>query len=310
MQWADVLVNGGVVNTSARDTASGDISIQAKTITITNGSRLFAETAGAGNAGDIYLIASESIEVSNQSTLQSIVRAGGVGDGGVVFLRATGTVSILNGSRLFSVIDQGGSGKFGTNDFAGNVFDAVLGRAGKPIVGSVFIDAGSILLANGSVLSASTAGSGNAGAVLALAQDSITITNGSGIGSIVLPTANGSAGGVILAARSILIDGASGLTTSTFGNGDAGLILAIADRITIDGSRSGIFSAVAPAVSQTAGAIVIGANSLVLQNGAKISVDNAGSGSAGDIFITGLGVYLDQGAQISAITKSGQRRQH
>ena len=307
MQRADVLVNGGIINTSARDTASGDISIQAKTITITNGSRLFAETAGAGNAGDIYLIASESIEISNQSTLQSIVRKGGVGDGGVVFLRAPETVSILNGSGLFSVIDEGGSGKFGSNDFAGNVFDAVLERAGKPIVGSVFIDAGSILLSNGSVLSASTAGNGNAGAVLAVAKDSITITNGSGIGSIVLPTANGSAGGVILAASSILIDGASRLTTSTLGNGDAGLILAIArDLITIDGNRSGIFSTVAPGVSQTAGAIVIGSNSLVLQNGAKISVDNAGSGSAGDIFITGLGVYLDRGAQISAITKSGQ----
>ncbi len=307
MQRADVLINGGVINTSARDTPSGDISIQAKTITVTNESRLFAETAGAGDAGDIYLVASDSIEVSNQSTLQSVVRAGGVGDGGVVFLRAPGTVSILNGSGLFSVIDQGGSGKFGSNDFAGNVFDAVLGRAGKPIVGSVFVDAGSLLLSNGSVLNASTAGNGNAGAVLALAQDSITITNGSAIGSIVYDTATGSAGGVILAANSILIDRASALTTSTFGNGDAGLILAVArDRITIDGNSSGIFSAVASGVSQTAGAIVIGSNSLVLQNGARISVDNAGSGSAGDIFITSLVVYLNQGAQISAITKSGQ----
>ncbi len=307
VQRADVLIDGGVINTSARDTESGDIYIQAKNITVTNESNLFAETAGAGNAGDIYLSASDSIEVSNQSTLQSIVREGGVGDGGVVFLQAPGTVSILNGSGLFSVIDQGGSGKFGSNDFAGNVFDAVLGRAGKPIVGSVFIDAGSILLSNGSVLNASTLGNGNAGAVVALAQDSITITNGSAIGSIVRPTANGSAGGVILAASSILIDASSGLTTSTFGNGDAGLILAVAsDRITIDGSRSGIFSAVAPGLDQAAGGIVIVAKSLVLQNGARISVDNAGSGSAGDIFITGLGVYLDRGARISAITKSGQ----
>ncbi|MEX0271684.1 filamentous hemagglutinin N-terminal domain-containing protein [Leptolyngbyaceae cyanobacterium UHCC 1019] len=307
MQRADVLINSGIISTSARDTESGDISIQAKTITVTNSSRLFAETAGAGNAGDIYLFASDSIEVSNQSTLQSIVRSGGVGDGGVVFLRAPGTVSILNGSGLFSVIDEGGSGKFGANGFAGNVFDAVLGRAGKPIVGSVFIAAGSILLSNGSVLNASTAGSGNAGAVLAVAQDSITITNGSAIGSIVLPTANGSAGGVILGASSILIDASSSLTTSTFGNGDAGLILAIAsDRITIDGNRSGIFSAVAPGIDQAAGGIVIGAKVLELQNGARISVDNAGSGTAGDIFITGLGVYLNRGARISAITKSGQ----
>ncbi|PZV18369.1 MAG: hypothetical protein DCF22_01950 [Leptolyngbya sp.] len=304
----EVLINSGIINTSARDTASGDISIQAKTITVTNGSRLFAETAGAGNAGDIYLIASDSIEINNQSTLQSIVRSGGVGDGGVVFLQAPGTVSILNGSGLFSVIDEGGSGKFGTNDFAGNVFDAVLGKAGKPIVGSVFIDAGSILLANGSVLNASTAGNGNAGAVLAVAQDSITITNGSAIGSIVYKTANGSAGGVILAANSILIDGAaSGLTTSTLGNGDAGLILVVAsDRLTIDGNSSGIFSTVEPGVSKAAGGIVIGAKVLELRNGAEISVDNAGSGPAGDIFITGLGVYLDRDARISAITKSGQ----
>jgi filamentous hemagglutinin family protein len=307
MQRADGLINGGIISTSARDTESGDISIQAKTITVTNGSRLFAETAGAGNAGDIYLIASDSIEISNQSTLQSVVRSGGVGDGGVVFLKAPGTVSILNGSGLFSVIDQGGSGKFGTNDFAGNVFDALLGRAGKPIVGSVFIDAGSILLSNGSALSASTEGNGNSGAVLAVAQNSITITNDSAIGSIVFPTANGSAGGVILGASSILIDASSRLTTSTFGNGDAGLILAVAsDRLTLDGNRSGIFSGVAPGVSNAAGGIVIGAKSLVLQNGARISVDNAGSGPAGDIFITGLGVYLDRNARISAITKSGQ----
>ncbi|MBM0743037.1 filamentous hemagglutinin N-terminal domain-containing protein [Phormidium sp. CLA17] len=303
----EVLINDGIINTSARDTASGDISIQAKTITVTNGSRLFAETAGAGNAGDIYLIASDSIELNNQSTLQSIVRSGGVGEGGVVFLQAPGTVSILNGSGLFSVIDEGGSGKFGTNDFAGNVFDAVLGKAGKPIVGSVFIDAGSILLANGSVLNASTAGNGNAGAILAVAQDSITITNGSAIGSIVYDTANGSAGGVIIAANSILIDGSSALTTSTLGNGDAGLILAVAsDLLTIDGNSSGIFSTVEPGVSNAAGGIVIGAKVLELVNGAKISVDNAGSGPAGDIFITGLGVYLDRSAQISAITNSGQ----
>lgn len=290
------------------ETNGGTVSLDASTI-FSN-----VESGGVGNGGNIEIYTG-SLSMSNGAQLQTLVRGpsedgslpGGQGDAGIVYVEATGSVALTGaGTSILSVIDEGADGNTGNNEFAGNIFDALFGSGGD-IVGSILIATGSLSLTDGALINASTYGLGNAGAVVVVADDTVSLTNGSGIGSVTGETATGNAGGVLMAVGSLSISNESGLITSTFGQGDAGLILVLADDdISMTGEGSGIFSTVEPGVSGTAGGILIEATTLSISDGAQVSVNNQGSGEAGDIIVSARDLIMEDEGQITATTLSGQ----
>ena len=154
-------------------------------------------------------------------------------------------------------------------------------------------------------MTASTRGQGNAGAVVVLASGDVSLTNHSAILSAVYDTAEGDAGGIILGARNFLADNVSFLTTETNGQGDAGIIFVAVNKLISLNNGSGILSQVDKG-SQDAGGIFLRSNSLHARHGSGMSVDNNGSGLAGDISITSRGIWLDDQSTISAQSNSGQ----
>lgn len=353
------ITNGAIIRTNSTD-GGGDVVIQAGEITIDRGSQLQAATLGAGDAGNIRLVATESVTLRGigspvppglfQTALFSIVEAGGSGKGGnisivtpslimsngaqlqtsvngpnaetgqpggngtpgVIFVQTNGgSVSLTgDGTAMFSTISEGATvSGAGSNEFAGGVFDVLLGNSNQPITGSVFIATGSLSLSNNAFLSASTFGNGNAGAVIVDAKGTISLKNGSAMYSRVGSTGVGNAGGVVIAANSLLVDN-SEINTGTFGQGDAGLILGLVkDRVELSGD-AGIFSAAGLNTSQTAGAIFLSSPKLIVRDGARISVSNLGSGSAGDVILSSPtranAVWVTNGGYIAALTRSGQ----
>ncbi|EKQ69114.1 filamentous hemagglutinin family N-terminal domain protein [Leptolyngbyaceae cyanobacterium JSC-12] len=265
------------------------------------------------DAGGISLIANRSVSLTNGSEVTSSTFR--LGNPGIVLLGTNGgEVSLSGGSGVLTRIEpQGIANLTSDTEFAGGAFNALLGRSNTEVVGSTFVLTGSLSITDNSLISATTFGTGNAGAVVVLASDEVSLTNRGAIFSRSSVDkagnpARGDAGGILIGTGSLTIRGSgSGLTTATEGTGDAGVILVFADnRISIDGRGSGIFSSVLSETAQKGGAIGLSARSLVIKNGGRISVNNESSGSAGEIFIEAVATFLDQNSRISATTRSGQ----
>ncbi|NEQ26547.1 MAG: S-layer family protein [Microcoleus sp. SIO2G3] len=191
----------------------------------------------------------------------------------------------------------------------------LLGQGGD-ITGAILISTGTLSLEDGAVLNTSTYGTGNAGAVVVVARDDVSIEGG-GIGSVAGETATGDAGAILMSVGSLSIastaDYNSGLTTETFGEGNAGFVYVLADEdISIQGgessTESGIASRVEEGSAYTSGLIYLEARSLFLRGeGAKVTVSNQGSGLAGDIAVVMReDIILRDEAEISAIANSGE----
>jgi filamentous hemagglutinin family protein len=284
-----------------------------------NNGRIFStvETGGEGKGGGIS-IETGTLSLSNGGQLQTLVRSGGKGDAGVIYVNATGSIDLrgispTNGkpSGIFSTINEGAEGGIGSSQFAGGIFRSLLTGRADNLVGAIFLETGSLSLTDGAVITTNTAGEGNAGAIVVLARDKVSLTNGGGIGSAVETNGQGDGGAILMSAGELSIEGTadrrSGITTETNGQGDAGLIYVETDRdIKVKGDRNGFFSTVEAGGIGTSGAIFLNTRSLTLRDGAEVSVNNQEFGEAGSIFISAKEhIFLLNRAKITATTLSG-----
>lgn len=336
----------GNVEAGALGSALG-ILIEADSISLSNETELQTQTAGIGNAGSVILrteggtisldnsrvfasvesggqgkggniqIETGSLSMSNDSELQTLIREGGQGDAGLIFVQASDSVS-LSRSQMFSSIEKGGEGQTGSNEFAGNVFGALFDRD-EEITGSIFIDTGTLSL-DESLLTSSSSGIGNAGAVVILADDTVSLDNRSDITSRVEVGGQGDAGGILMGVDSLSVAGNSQVSTSALGQGNPGLILVGADdEISLEGTDnlindqlrpSGIFSQVGRYNANPdviGGGMILEAEAFSITDGAVISVSNLGEGTAGDLIITAHeDIILNNRGAIAAVSESGK----
>lgn len=325
------LINGAQLQTLVRQASddgksagsgnAGDIKIDVRdTVTISGvnneefPSAIFSSigSGASGNAGNIQ-VNTRVLSLSDRGRIDTSL--GGVGTAGSIFIKATDSISLANNARIETVIKPGARESRGSSSpFAGNILGALSGRGGD-VTGTILISTGSLSLTDGSVLNTSTLGDGNAGAIAVAARGDVTLKGGV-IASLVGQDAIGNAGAILMEVGSLSIAStstqAAGLTTETNGRGDAGLIYVVADKdISIrgeeNGNEVGISTEVAQGSPGTGGAILLGARSLFLRDGAKVSVDNQGSGVAGDIVIgTREDIILRDQSAIRALSASGQ----
>jgi filamentous hemagglutinin family protein len=240
---------GGVGN-------GGNININARSLSITDGAFLSASTSGQGNSGSIFLQTDESVSLARSSAIFSQVQAGGVGNGGDINITA-GSLSLTDGAELQAFVGYDStrrlpSGRGDAGDVNINVRDTVtlVGRgrdSGTPITaiwngvgfrgaegngGDININARSLSLTNAHI-AADTNGNGDAGDITIRVVESIYLTNSdsvlegsrrSRIGSAVTHEAVGNGGDIDIQARSLFLDNGAVLDASTKGNGDGGNI--------------------------------------------------------------------------------------
>ena len=256
---------------------AGNINIQARALTLTNGSGLTAGTFGQGNAGSIKITASDTISldgVGNQEFLTgifSLVAQGAVGNAGGIDI-TTKSLTANNGALL------------STSTF------------GQGNAGSVRITASDTI---------SFDGGGNNSNSISSNSNSIN-SNFSGASSSVQKGAVGQAGGVDITTRSLRVSHGARLNTSTFGQGDAGSIKITAnDTVSFDGvginqlsgviRKSAAISTVESGAIGNAGGIDITTRSLTVTNGARLSTSTLGQGNAGNIEIRASDTVLVDG---------------
>jgi large exoprotein involved in heme utilization and adhesion len=320
--------NGGSLDASTKSSGNaGTISIIATNKVIFDGEsssnlRTYALSQvfdGAnGNSGGI-VIKSPILEVTNGAFLDASTKSSG----------NAGTISITADQVIFDGKSSQGNGSAATSQVTKDA-------EGKS--GGIEIDAPILRVTNGAQLNTTTLGKGNSGAIRVRATDSVVVDGtgdrslGSAIASEVGTGATGASEGITINTPRLQISNGAFLSANTNGNGNAGNIDITSDTIklssagqirtnssasskagdiTLKVSNSLTLSDLGTAVlaqtentSSSAGGniFVIGSpKNVLIQNGAKLSVNSRGSGIGGDIFLQANSLTLDQGT-ISAET--------
>lgn len=315
--------------------AGGNVDIQAETLSVTNGALLSTSTAGQGNAGDVFIRATDTVALDGvgqtglSSSIVSQVAAGAIGNGGNVTI-TTDRLSVTRGAGLdTSTVGNGNAGNIIIAASESVAFDGVgrngfLSGAGSKVGAGATGDGGNLSITtrrlsvtDGAQLSVGTLGIGDAGDVSIRATDAIVLDGvgqtgqSSGIGSQVGAGATGNGGNLTIATRRLSATNGAQLDVSSLGTGDAGnLTIQASESVDFDGigrngRASGAGSQVAPGGTGAGGNIAIRTRSLSLANQAVLTTSSLGAGSAGEVEIQAQSLQLDNGAAIAAITAAG-----
>ncbi len=213
-----------------------------------------------GNAGNIQIIA-DSI-ANNDGTITASTR--GKGDAGNIFIQAQDSISLINSGYIGSSVLRG-----------------AIGNGGR-----ISIRTKSLSLSEQSLISASTSGQGNAGAVnIDAGSLSMSGVTGNNIfsGLISVSTTNqGNAGDITINVQGeLLLDNAGSISSDIFSGAD---------------SSGGIFQG-----NGDAGKIKITTGFLRLLNGSTIGANSFGQGRSGIVEITAReGIYIESESSLGA----------
>lgn len=312
------------INSNARGTgAAGEIRIDAAQIRLGEGDRISAETTSAGNGGTITLNATDSIilgEGVQDSAPIISVEASGTGRPGDININTPNFVlsetARITATATASATNPDGGGSITLSadhmDLAGTVgiFAETQGDAPggiltlQPYRPDPTLQATNpnldLNLAPGSVVSASSSGSGTGGSLRLLAPEAIDIR---GPGRLIVETTDSGLGGDVTAQaqRLTLSDGAT-ISASTTGLGQAGdITFNIADTFLIDAST--VESSTSEGSAGNGGRIEIRVGRAELRNNAQVTVDSDGQGTGGDIVLASDVLTLTD-SQINADTLS------
>ena len=272
----------------------GNITINAGSFSLRDGTQLTASTFGTGNAGNVTVTAKDAVSLVDADIL-STVAAGGVGKGGNISIDA-GSLSLRDSAQLITITrkasdtqpaGKGDAGNVnvkvsgavditGTKDgFSSGIRSSVdTGTVGKG--GNITIDADSLSLRDGAQLAASTYGTGNAGNIGIKAKGDITLAG-------TVPTVYD------LATN----NNKSVISSSSFGVGDAGKISIDNPSGKLSLSFSNITTTIGGLENKNATGISQGVNinarELEIKNNSAIVSDLFGKGQAGNIDIKTTG---------------------
>ena len=300
-------LNNGVISSDTFAYGkAGDIKISAASISLTNGAQLSASTHSTGVGGNITLDATDTVELSGETTNTPI---------GLSFSQESSNITGFPPDKYF-----GGYIPNGTIDnirFSGSVFPSgvfcqtTVDSTGS--AGNLKIETGKLIINNGAAIATTTFGkNSNAGDISIRASDSIKIDSGS-ILSGVAPNAIGNSGKVEMSTSSLELINSGIVQTQTLGEGVAGNIVVDADTVSISNKGSALRSAsggINELLTGTSSSSKIGqggninvtANNLRATDGAVLDATTVTNSTGGDITASANTLSVDKGGQILTST--------
>jgi filamentous hemagglutinin family protein len=285
-----VLDQSGFISNVINSSATGDgndITIQARSLSVTGGSIIAASTVGKGDAGDIKIKTSDNVFLARSGQIQSLTN--GIGNSGAITINAGGQIQL-----------DGAAGNGNKTGISTQIASAGVGNAKN-----ISLNAGSLILSNGAEIVASSLGVGNAGDISAKVFGDVTLSNGSVIESVI--GKQGNAGSInLLADGNISLSGSSAIGnaifTSAVGNGNG--ITIKARSLKLEGSL--VIATTLPLAQGNAGNIKIDVlDGISLTDGGQIQSFSDGKGNAGRIDLTAGGNILIDGPDADSTTGIG-----
>ncbi len=295
-----------------------DISTDGK-LELLDGGIISVSTKGQGDAGRLTVNAGQVLvdrqNGSNITGFEAEVASTATGDGGDMEIVVTGQLKLANGGTISpSTYGGGDAGTLSLDageiviDRNGGIWTGIVAEVGSSATGSggdmEIISQGDLNILSGGLVSASTYGSGNAGA-FTIQADNILLDGrggilGTGFGAEVGENASGNGGDMTISAESSLelYDGGV-ISVSTFGQGNAGSLTINAKDITIDREDNanrvtGFRGAVDYWATGRGGDITINSTGLMqIINGGQISVSTEGIGDAGRLTVNAKNIIID-----------------
>ncbi|MEC4812217.1 MAG: filamentous hemagglutinin N-terminal domain-containing protein [Scytonema sp. PMC 1069.18] len=301
---------------------AGDINITTSVLTLRNGSGLFGDTNGQGDAGNVRIDASNTVSLE-ESNIFSRVLDDGQGNGGDISINAAsvslfkgglfinsqgqgsaGNATInasegvtlnggVDGSGIFTSVENNGIGNSGNIRITTGTFllinQAILNTSTNGIgkAGDIQISANSISLTNGANLFTDTQGQGDAGSVTINADKTVNLESSS-IFSRVLGNAQGNGGNININTASISLTKGGLFTNNSQGQGDAGSVtINASEDVTLNGGvdGGGIFTLVENNGTGNSGNIRITTKTFSLTNQAILNTSTNGIGNGGDVIL-------------------------
>ncbi|HBL12086.1 MAG TPA: filamentous hemagglutinin [Cyanobacteria bacterium UBA11162] len=319
---------------------SGDIQIQGRRVILTGGSQLVSLSLTQGQAGDVRMRASDSVE---------LLGVGSFADGGFfptgvfaeVYEEATGegaTLTIeaerlivqggaivstttwgtgrgvdlkVSASESVELVGTSPDGAFPSGLFA-QVEEGALGNGG-----TLTIETERLLVQDGSQISAATFGAGRAGNIRVSASQSVELVGTapdeiipSGLFTQVEQGATGNGGDLTIETGRLIARYGAQISSAARSGGQGGTItINASDSIFLTGTApkadlvigsSGIFVSAEQGATREAGELNITTGQLTVENGAKISADNFGTGEGGSATLNVNQLVVRDGGVIRA----------
>ncbi|BAY28749.1 filamentous hemagglutinin family outer membrane protein [Nostoc carneum NIES-2107] len=267
----DLFATGIFNEVEAETTGEGKIlSIETKNLVLQGGAQISTSTFGTGRAADLYVKASESIEILGNSPvfnapsgLFARVNQGATGDGGILTLD-TANLLLQGGAQVST--DTFGAGKAGELRVIASDSIRLEGRTPDGLIGS-------------------------------------------GLFAQVNQDATGDGGNLFISTQKLNILGGAQVSTSARSEGKGGnLTIDATDSILVSGtgaiaddlSRSNILVSAESGAIKDAGELKITTQTLTVENGGRISADNFGSGKGGTATIDVRQLLIRNGGEVRA----------
>jgi filamentous hemagglutinin family protein len=252
---------------------AGNLDVTARIVELSSGGILGTSTVGDGRAGNVHIIASEGLSLLNsfEDFAVSGIFTSSIGDFSSNTQGNAGTITIdtprlelTNGARVNSITFTSGRGGDVTISNANSV--SITGERSFPVFEEVF--------------QGGTRASG-------------IYTNT--LGSDLCLGSCGSAGHINMTTDSLALQNGGLIDSGTSNNGQGGNITALVNGqallsgTMLDGTPGGVFSRTTGTDPGAGGggAILLKANSAMIENGAQISASSLGPGTAGSVTIEG-----------------------
>ncbi|OWY65859.1 hypothetical protein B7486_39820 [cyanobacterium TDX16] len=329
----------GQATVDASGAGGGDIQVQGRQVSLTDGSQIEASTLGAEQGGALAITATDLVELIGTVTNDGLFASGlfsqvypkATGNSGTLTIN-TGRLSVRDGARITaSTFDAGSAGNilinalesteiFGTGR-NGRSFSGIFGRVREEATGhggNLTINTGRLSVRDGGEISVSTSGAGSAGNILINALESVEVVGTRGNGSFfsgifgsVREEATGHGGNLAINTGRLSVRDGARISVSTFGAGSAGNMLVNAlESVELIGTTANPqrFTGL-NAQSRSngnAGDLRIETGRLSVQDGARVSVSSESSGTAGQLQVQADSIQLDKRAKLTGETVSGE----
>ncbi len=259
----------------------GDIRINTKLLSVTNGARLNTTTYGSANAGNIIIDASENVLFDGESQRQPPDRIPNT---------FTPSLTITNANK-----DSSGRG------------------------GDIRITTGSLSITNGASLSSSTDGEGKAGDIVINARNNILIDGkskqgiASGINSSTRDIATGKGGSILIDTGELSTLNGTQIVSGTFGSADAGdIVIKARNGVSFEGSQiggrsGGLFAGSYIGASGRGGEIQVYSDDFHIAKGAVVNSQTFNSNRGGNVTINANTFSAIEGGQVITTTRNSGR---
>ncbi|MBP5977853.1 filamentous hemagglutinin N-terminal domain-containing protein, partial [Brasilonema sp. CT11] len=263
----------------------GDIQVQGRRVTVTNGSQIETSTLGAKQGGNLVVNATESVEIGGPKGLNAFV-----------YPRATGNTGDLTiNTRELLVRDRA------------FVEDSTYGAGNA---GNLTINTRELLIRDEAQVRAvvSPGAVGKAGNVAVTADNVQVIGSSDRQTSSKLSTATegkGDAGDLTINTRELLIQDGAVIDAGTYDAGKGGKLAVTADSVQVIGSDAKPYPSTLTVqanskASGDAGDLTINTRELLLQDWARVHAGSLGASNGGNLNIQARELLIQGGGQIGA----------